>query len=461
MTRASPERSLARAPMRRRAREGAEAGAGMGMAAGVGPRLAGRRIVGGWSGSLRAIRTTKIAATTTPRLTRSVDTSDPIVTGGQSRALSPADYGWGPGLGEATTEGVSPSPPRLPGRSGGRRRWVVVVSVVSSLLLLTGAVGTFIRLPYDSIAPGSARRVDDLIVIRDHPVYPPRGRVLFTTVSVREGVNLWETLGAWLDRDVDLVSDKEIRGSIPPSQYHQLNVEAMTDSKSAAEAVVLSHLGFTDLGGGAEVLSVELGSPASSVLHPKEVIVAADGAPVKNPSDLVAVIRARHPGDVLRLSVTTGEAPAADRTATLARGEQGQALLGVRLGTKLRLPFPISIDSGNVEGPSAGLAYAIALLDALTPGELTGGAKVAATGELEPDGKVDPVGGVAQKVVAVRRSGAALMLVPKGNYAEARAHAGSRLRVVAVDTFDDALRAIGSLPGSNAPPLAHAGSGGA
>jgi PDZ domain-containing protein len=303
--------------------------------------------------------------------------------------------------------------------------------------------------------------VDDLIVIRDHPVYPPRGRVLFTTVSVREGVNLWETLGAWLDRDVDLVSDKEIRGSIPPSQYHQLNVEAMTDSKSAAEAVVLSHLGFTDLGGGAEVLSVELGSPASSVLHPKEVIVAADGAPVKNPSDLVAVIRARHPGDVLRLSVTTGEAPAADRTATLARGEQGQALLGVRLGTKLRLPFPISIDSGNVEGPSAGLAYAIALLDALTPGELTGGAKVAATGELEPDGKVDPVGGVAQKVVAVRRSGAALMLVPKGNYAEARAHAGSRLRVVAVDTFDDALRAIGSLPGSNAPPLAHAGSGGA
>jgi Lon-like protease len=327
------------------------------------------------------------------------------------------------------------------------------------LLVVCLAAGVLIRLPYVTIAPGSARRVDDLINVRDHPVYPPRGRVLFTTVSVREDINVFEALGGWLDDDVDVLSERQVRGPTPPEEYHQLNVEAMADSKTAAELVALRHLGFDDLAAGAEVQSIEPGLPAASVLNARDVIVGIDGRTVTEPSEVVAGIRAHQAGDVVRLTIVRGDAPPVEQSATLARGDQGQALLGVRLTTKLKLPFGISIDSGDIEGPSAGLAYSLALLDELTPGELTGGAKVAATGELAADGRVGPIGGVGQKAVAVRRAGAMLFLVPRANLDEARSHAGPGLRVAAIDTFDDALRAMGELPGSNAAPLAQGAAG--
>ncbi|HWC09946.1 MAG TPA: S16 family serine protease, partial [Acidimicrobiales bacterium] len=349
--------------------------------------------------------------------------------------------------------------PSGPGGAGGWRPAQVVLAVIGVVLVVVLAAGVLIQLPYVSIAPGSARRVDDLIKVEGHPVYPAKGRVLFTTVAVREDINLWEAVGGWLDDDVSVLSEKQVRGPHPREEYHEMNVEAMADSKAAAEAVALRHLGFRDLSAGAEVQSVEPGLPAASVVQEGDVIVGIDGKPVKEPAEVVAGIRAHQPGDEVRLTVVGADGPPTDRTATLARGEQGQALLGVRLTTKLELPFTISIDSGNIEGPSAGLPYSLALLDELTPGELTGGAKVAATGELGSDGRVGPIGGVAQKAVAVRRAGAALFLVPRANYDEARAHAGSRLRVAAIDSFDDALRAMADLPGSNAGSLAQAAPG--
>ena len=105
-------------------------------------------------------------------------------------------------------------------------------------------------------------------------------------------------------------------------------------------------------------------------------------------------------------------------------------------------------------GPSAGLAYTLELLDVLTPGELTGGRRVAATGEMTSSGEVTGVGGVAQKAVAARRAGARVFLVPHGNYEEARRHAPDGLRVHPVKNLDDALGALASLEGSNARALA-------
>lgn len=385
-----------------------------------------------------------------------MDTTDPMLTGsGQAPKASP------PGLSPAPAPASPPSPPpppAVPPPRGGRAK--VVAVAVSLLLTLAGAGGALIRVPYDSIAPGSARRVDDLIKITGHPVYPPEGKVLFTTVAVREGVNLWEALGGWLDRDVDVVHQEDVRGSIPAEEYHRLNAAAMTDSKSAAESVVLRHLGFAGLDGGAEVGTVDPDLPSAQVLKPGDVLVAVDGRPVARPDDAVTAIRARRPGDPIRLGVVRGDNPPVELTTTLGRNDEGQALLGVTLSQKLKLPFEIVIDSGTIEGPSAGLAYSLALVDELTPGELTGGAKVAVTGELGPDGKVGAVGGVGQKVAAVREAGdVALFLVPRDNLREAQAHAGEHLVVRPVDTFDEALKAVGELPGSNATSLASSAAG--
>jgi PDZ domain-containing protein len=164
---------------------------------------------------------------------------------------------------------------------------------------------------------------------------------------------------------------------------------------------------------------------------------------------------------LVRFRVAHGNAPPRDVTVRLKAGDDGRAKLGVVITTKdfkVDAPFDIAVDSGRVVGPSAGLAYALEMIDVLTPGELTGGTVVAATGELaDTSGQVGEIGGVAQKTLAVQRAGAKVFLVPRANYAEAKAHAPKGLRVVPVDSVDDALRALGAIKGSNAPTYALSG----
>jgi PDZ domain-containing protein len=352
-------------------------------------------------------------------------------------------------------EGAPVAP--LPSASSSRR-WAVALLVVSTVLAGLGVIARYVQLPYDTLAPGSARAVNAVIEVKGHPSYPPQGKVFYTTVSVRERVNPYEALAGWLDPAVEVLPETKVRGTVPPDQYQQMNVEAMADSKTTAEVLALRQLGFTNLGVGAEVVEVQAGQPAAGVLKANDVIVAVDGKPVMTSGDAVTAIRAHAPGDTLRMQVKRGDAQPTDVQAVLGDSD-GKPLLGVRLSTKIQLPFDINIDSGRVVGPSAGLAYGLELLDMLTPGELTGGSSVAATGELLTDGTVGPIGGVAQKAVTVRRAGIKVFIVPKENEAEARAHAGSGLEIRGVATFDEALKALSSLNGSNALALGKPGAG--
>ena len=365
-----------------------------------------------------------------------MDTTDPSLT-------SPDDAG----------------PPAQRGAAGPWPRWAIILVVVSVVLAGMGMIARYVQLPYDTLAPGTARAANSVIEVKGHPSYPPQGKLYYTTVSVRERVNPYEALAGWIDPSVQVIPEREIRGTVPPDQFERMNVEAMADSKTTAQVLALRELGYTNLGVGAEVIDVQPDMPASGVLKPNDVVVAIDGKAVTTSSDAVAAIRARAPGDTLRMQVKRGDGPAADVEAVLGAGDEGRPLLGVRLSTKIQLPFEITIDSGRVVGPSAGLAYGLELLDLLTPGELTGGSSVAVTGELLADGTVGPVGGIAQKTVTVRRSGIKVFLVPKVNEAEARAHAGGRLQIRGVANFDDALEALGSLDGSNALALGKPGGG--
>ena len=353
------------------------------------------------------------------------------------------------------------NPPPFATEPGPRpsRRWAIALVAVSVVLLGAGVVARYVQLPYDTLAPGSTRVANDVIDVKGHPTYPPQGKLYYTTVSVRERVNPYEALAGWLDPAVDVIPETEVRGTVPPDQFQRMNVEAMADSKTTAEVLALRELGFTSLGVGAEVVDVQAGLPAAAVLKPDDVITAIDGKAVANSGDAVTAIRAHGPGDTLRMQVQRGDGPGFDAEAVLGRADDGRALLGVRLSTKIKLPFDINIDSGRIVGPSAGLAYGLELLDLLTPGELTGGSPVAATGELLTDGRIGAVGGIAQKTVSVRRAGIKVFLVPKDNEAEARAHAGRNLEIRGVATFDEALQALGSLHGSNALALGKPGPG--
>ena len=292
--------------------------------------------------------------------------------------------------------------------------------------------------------------------------YRHPGRILFTTVSLAGDVNAYSLLHGWLSNDEEVLSREQITGGTPQKTYEQQNVQAMTDSKTAATKVALERLGYKvpAHGNGAVVIQLVAQSPADGKLAVGDVITAVDGHPIALDEQLVAAVRAHKPGDVVSFTFTRGTAAPQTVAITSIDDGKGVAKVGVGLATKdLSYDFPVtvSIDTGRVSGPSAGLAFTLALLDNLGNTDLTGGKKVAVTGTIDVDGTVGPVGGVAQKTVTARRAGAIAFLVPPEEEKDAKAHAG-KMKILTIRTLDDALKALVSLGGNPLQPASPASS---
>jgi PDZ domain-containing protein len=340
-------------------------------------------------------------------------------------------------------EGLTAPPPR--------RRWLVTALAGSVVVLLLLGAGS-LDIPYLAVAPGSARDVDELVRVPIEKAFPVRGGLLLTTVALRR-VSAIEAVAGWLDGDVDVVSRRRILGTDSRRQFRRRNVQAMDDSKEAAVVVSLRRLGFTvtEQGMGALVVGVERQSPAFGHLHEGDVITAVGGQATALSQQAVDRIRAGRPGQALSLEVHgPGGARRTEQVVLAAHPHRPGGFLGVTLRTKEQsydLPFEVDIDSAGIGGSSAGLAFALQLVDTLSEGELTGGARVAVTGTIELDGTVGKVGGVAQKVAAARNAGARYFLVPEAEFDEAVAHAAGKLEVIEVSTLEDALVALGRLGG--------------
>ena len=132
-----------------------------------------------------------------------------------------------------------------------------------------------------------------------------------------------------------------------------------------------------------------------------------------------------------------------ERTVQARTAEvDGRTVIGVSLRLDYDLPVDVTINTGSVGGPSAGLMFSLAIYDVLTPGELTGARDIAGTGTMEDDGSVGPIGGIRQKLVGARAAGADYFLAPAENCDEVIGHVPDGLRVVRVATFDEGLGAV-------------------
>lgn len=363
---------------------------------------------------------------------------------------------------------VQPGPSRPATEPRRPRRWLRWVIAVVVLVVAVAVAGTTIKLDYYALAPGSAVAVDKLIKVPPDKSHPAPPDLFLTTVSLSQ-VRAIDYLPDKLSSDVSVVPAKEVLGTTPPDQLQVQNALEMEDSKQAASVAALRRLNYpvTEHDNGAIVVAVGSNTPAAGKLQIGQTITAINGHPTPTADQAVAITHAQHPGDVVHVTVDPGAgAPPHDVAITLGgRQVQGQqvAFMGVQLTThaQYQLPFPITINSEGIGGPSAGLAYTLGIIQALTPDNLTGGHKVSATGTIDPAGHVGDVGGVAQKTVAVRNAGATLFLVPPSEYKAAVQHAGSRLRVVPVSSLDQALAALGNNGGNTRdlppPPRGEAG----
>ncbi len=345
--------------------------------------------------------------------------------------------------------------PEVPGDGTGSRRRRRVRRVWWGLggfcVLLAAAVisSAFVKIPYWRVGPGNTYRTQALIQVDGADSFlADAGDLNYTTVSFRQATAL-EAVVDYFDPAVELLDEDTALGGQDPDENREQNLRAMTDAKEVATAVALQELGYDVSVTGTGALVVEVGRdyPAADVLEAGDTIVAVDGAPIMFSDELVAAIRSHAPGDQITLTIEPHDGgETRTETVTLAANpdDASAAMLGVSALTRdqrFEFPLQVSVESGQVGGPSAGLAFTLGLIDVLTPGNLTGSLKVATTGTISIDGTVGLVGGVPQKTVAAREDGVDLFIVPADEYEQTLEFAGD-MRVVPVETLDDALRVL-------------------
>jgi len=342
--------------------------------------------------------------------------------------------------------------PGPPTRTGPRHPWILAVVGLLLLAFVFGAAR--FDLPYYAFRPGQVRDTSNLISVDGVETFEAAGSVSYTTVSLRR-LTLFGLLDAKLDDDVEIVDEETVLGDRDPDENRELNLQMMDTSKQVATQVALEKLGYTVevSATGERVLDVQEDTPAEGVMEPGDMIVAVEGERIDDPGDLARILSDNHPGDEVDIKVrpyTASSEKDLKLELAAAPDDPDRGIMGVRVqadGVEYHFPIDVSFDTGDVGGPSAGLAFTLGLLDKLSPGELTGGAPVAVTGTISSDGTVGPVGGTGQKAAAVRRAGIEVFLVPAADYEEAAAHAGD-VKVVKVETLDDALAALADLGGN-------------
>jgi PDZ domain-containing protein len=223
--------------------------------------------------------------------------------------------------------------------------------------------------------------------------------------------------------------------------------------------VALRQLGYSvpERDAGATVYALDPGTPGYRALTVGDVITAVDGVATPNPDALIAAIRAHLPGQRITLQVGSIAHPTTGHSVSLrlASGrENGKVvpLVGIiAMGTQpvYDMPFRIAINSDQIGGPSAGLAWTLGIINSLSGGDLTGGRSISASGTIDPDGGIGDVGGVAQKTVAVERAGATIFFVPDfpDSVDAARSKATANLKVFPVSSLGQVLRDLRSLGG--------------
>lgn len=342
--------------------------------------------------------------------------------------------------------------------------------LITIVWLITGAMITsaVVKINYWEVAPGSAEQVASRFTFDKQALsqvtrYKTSAPILFVTAYGSKLTALDALIGV-LDPDVDVLNREEKFGKSTPSEQRRLGFQAMATTKQIAEYVALRRLGYdVSISYGALIIErlvcEDAPKPLSACLQldPGDTITAFDGIEIPTLSDLMPIIADYSPGDVVEVTITPHKSEKSVKKKIelmVSPDDPNRTIMGVWPADtrKVDLPFEVGINTDLIGGPSAGLSFTLALLDELTPGELSGGLKVAATGTIDGDESIGAIGALRQKTVAVKATGATIFLVPSSQTAEelsaARRVAGSKLRIIPVANLEEALSVLKELGGS-------------
>ncbi|WAU85042.1 PDZ domain-containing protein [Streptomyces sp. Qhu-G9] len=356
-----------------------------------------------------------------------------------------------------------------------RRTATMLASTLMLIALL--CAGVFIKVPYSEMSPGPTVNTlgehdgEPVLRISGRKTYATSGHLNMTTVRVTSAdynMNLAEAVYGWLAHDQKVVPhDTLYPDGKTEEQSTQENAEEFSQSQESAKVAALEQLDIP-VKSWVIVSTVVKDTPAEGRLHAGDVIKAVDGTTVKAPGDVADLVTKHKPGEKVVFTIVPAKEQAAaekekrtptgaqDVTLTTAKSDddgEERAIVGISAGTDHTFPFTIDIKLADVGGPSAGLMFALGIVDKLTPGSLTGGKFVAGTGTIDDDGKVGPIGGIEMKTVGARDKGAQYFLTPKDNCAAAARDVPEGLTLIKVDTIDDAMSALKDIRGGDTADL--------
>lgn len=340
------------------------------------------------------------------------------------------------------------------------RRGLTLLLASLLALVLTAGAGTA-RVPYVALGPGPTfdtlgeQDGEPVLAITGRPTFPDDGHLDLTTVGVQPELTLVQALQGWFSRDLAVVPRDVV---YPPGksdeEVDQDNQAAMAASQNSAVTAAARALGLKTAT--VTVEEVPSGSPSQGQLRPGDVLLTVDGAPVRDAAELRTLISRAEVGQAVQVGYTRDGRPGTARVTTRQGGEDGapRPVIGVVTAeAPVDLPFEVDITLEEVGGPSAGLMFALGILEKLGPESLTGGKYIAGTGEIRTDGTVGPIGGIAQKLIAAKAKGADAFLVPEANCAEAALRPPAGLPLLRVGSLDEALAGLESLRSGGQPAL--------
>lgn len=348
-----------------------------------------------------------------------------------------------------------------------RRLFTVLAALVPAVLLLVLATSATVPLvsmgpgpTYDTFGTAEVETEDGdtervpVVDVAGREADETAGSLFMTTVAVRDRLTLLDAMRFWVDPAQVVVPRDQV---FPPDrsrdEVRESNAAEMVGSENSAEAAAYRFLGIPMQ---PRVEGVEPDGAAAGRLRPGDVLTSIDGESVDDATAVVERVGERRAGDEVRIGFTR-EGREETTTATLQSagpdGDPEQGRLGILVGDTPAdgTDVDISVDPA-VGGPSAGLVLAVAIVDKLSPGEATGGARVAGSGTIRPDGTVGPIGGIRHKIRAAHEAGVSEFLVPAANCAEAVQSPPEGIRLIEVETLEGALEALESAASGGQPP---------
>ena len=325
------------------------------------------------------------------------------------------------------------------------------------LLALCGIAFGVLRLAPSGdfvFLPNSARPVAPLVIVPGEQPQEGPGGIYMVDISVQRAT-FFEQLFPWLNGEATVVpGDRLNPEGVSDEQRDQRSELQMTTSQEISAVVALRALGYDVVAepNGAAIDLVFPDGTAKGVLQPGDVITEINGSPIETLADVQTVMAEVDPGASISLGFQrSGGLQGLSLPTAASEDDPERAVIGVRIeqAANVELPIEIEIDTGNVGGPSAGLAFALDIVDELGP-DLDRGRKIVVTGELGIDGTVTAVGGVKQKAFGAREVDADIFIVPqdRGNGDIAEQYGGD-VQIIAVETFDDAVEALTGEPVEN------------